>query len=338
MQRQALEISWVSLWRVLFFVVFAILLYTGRNVLLGLFLAIVISSGFEAMVNFLERRGLPRVLGVILVFLVSAFIVVLTVYTAIPLIVIDLNTILVSIDELANTTPLGPLIGPETTRSLGEYVNRLSMQFFATGRSPIVAFSDIVGGLVLAASIIMSSFYLSLTPDGVERFIRAIFPATHEEMALRIYERTRKRIGLWFRSQILLSAIIAILVFGALFFLGVRHAFLLAVLAGIFELIPFLGPILAGAAAVLSALITSPSLAFVTLIVFLFIHQVENHLLVPVLVGRKVGLHPVTVIVALLIGVEAGGMLGILISVPAVVLLQEIMEDFSPKRHMPQTA
>jgi predicted PurR-regulated permease PerM len=71
------------------------------------------------------------------------------------------------------------------------------------------------------------------------------------------------------------------------------------------------------------------SLALWTLIVFLFLHQLESHALVPLLTGRSVGLHPVIVIIALLIGAEAGGLLGIIIAVPAAAVIQEILEDWT---------
>lgn len=330
MEKKVLEISWGSLWRILFFIVFAVLLYLGQHILLGLFLAVVISSGLEFLVDFLERRGLPRTLGVILVFLIATFLVTMTVYTAIPLIVIDLNTVFTSVNELTQGTVLGPLVSFETAQSIGVVINNLSRQFLSGG-SPLGAFSEVVGGFVLAVSVLMSSFYLTLAHDGVERFIQAVFPASQEEQALRIFARARRRIGFWFRTQIILSVAMGVLVLAALLTLGVKHAFLLAVLAGVLELVPFIGPILAGAAAVLSALAASPGLALLTLIVFIFIQQIENHLLVPLLMGRQMGLHPVIVIVALLIGAEAGGFLGLIVSVPAAVVAQEVIEELAGK-------
>ena len=95
---------------------------------------------------------------------------------------------------------------------------------------------------------------------------------------------------------------------------------------------PFVGPILSGAAAVLTALTTSFNLAISTLVVFLAIHQFESHLLVPLMNKRSVGLHPVIVITALLIGAEVAGLLGVIIAVPAAAVLQEIFEDRSSRR------
>ncbi len=335
MEGKPLEISWVSLWRVLFFVVLVALLYVGLQIFLGLFLAIVISAGLDFIVNFLEARGLPRTLGVILVFLAGALVLIITVYTVIPLTIVDLNTIFSSLNKVATKDSwLAPLVSLKTTQSFGALVNRISTQFLSGGNSPLGAFSDLVGGVVLAVSIIVSSFYLSLTESGVERFLRAILPADSEEEGIRIYTRARKKIGVWFRTQILLSVVMGTIMLVALLLLGVPHPLLLAILAGIFELVPYVGPILAGSAAVLAAFAVSPGLALSTLIVALLIHQFEGHFLVPVLMGRSVGLHPVVVIIALLVGAEVQGLLGILIAVPAAVVLQEVLEDRSGRKKM----
>jgi len=332
MERKSLEISWASLWRVFIFAIFVVVMFMGRRILLALFLAIVISSGLEAAVNFLERRGLPRTLGVILIFLLGVLAAIITIYAIVPLVIVDANTIVQSINKLSESWGLAPFINFKTTQSFSAFINNISSQFFSGDATPIGAFSNVVGGVVLAISVLITSFYLSLSHDGVERFIRAVFPADYEETALRIYARSRRRIGMWFRSQILLSALVAIIVVITLIVLKVRYAFFLGIIAGIFELVPFVGPILAGSAATLSALTTSPALALYTLIAFVIIHQLENHVLVPVLIGRTVGMHPVIVIIALLIGLEVGGLLGILISVPVAVVFQEIIEDWGSRK------
>jgi len=330
MEKRAFEISWVSLWRILFFITFAFLLYKGTSILLGLFLALVISSGLEFMVDFLEKRRIPRTLGVIIIFLTFFLVLVVVIYAVIPLIVVDLSNILSKFSE--GGTWWAPIISERTTQSLTAVLNRISEAIFSNGISPIGAISDFFGGVALAVSILISSFYFSLSKDGVNRFIRAVFPTNQEDTVLKIYERSSRRVGLWFRSQILLSITMALLVWIALFLLGVRHAFLLGILAGLFELVPFVGPILSGAVAFIVAWGVAPILGIYTIIVFILIHQVESHFLVPLLIGRNLGLHPVIVITALLIGVELGGILGILISVPGAVVIQEVVEEWSERR------
>ena len=330
MEVRSYDISWGSLWRILFFIAFVAVLYQGRQILLGLFLAIVISSGLEAIVDRLERIGLPRSVSVILIFLIALIILILIVYSVVPLIIVELNTIFSSADK----GPLGGLgsILNMRSQSLAGTVSQLTEQFFTNNGSPIDFFSNIVGNFGLAVAVIISSFYLSLSRDGVERFIEVVIPPDYEETAMKIYQRSRKLIGSWFRIQLLLSLIMGFTVWAGLTLLGVKYAFLIAVMAGIFELVPFLGPILSGAVGVVSALTASATLAVYTLIFFLIAQQFEANLLVPLLTRRSVGLHPVIVIVALLIGAEIGGLLGIIISVPAAAVFQEVVQEWSTKK------
>lgn len=327
--KQPLEVSWTSLWKVLLFVLFAWLLVAAWDIFLGLFLAIIISSGLEVLVDFFERKGLPRTLGVILVFLLILCVVALVVYLVIPYLINDFNTLVKSIQK----SPLSPLVNQFiNTKVRGSFVvnvDKIANQFFAGDLTPLGAFSNVVGGFGLAAAIIVSSFYLSLSRNGVERFIRAVFPKSSEEAALRIYTRSSRKIGFWFQSQILLSFLMGFFAWGALAILDVPHALILGGVAAIFELVPFVGPILSGALATLFAFGVSPTVAFYTLIAFLLIHQFESHVLVPLLTRKAVDLHPVIVIIALLIGIKVGGVLGAVVAVPAAAVLQEVLEERS---------
>ncbi len=329
MEKKAIEISWVSLWRILIFGTFVSLLFIGREIVLGLFLALVISSGLEVVVSFLERKGLPRTFGVIFVFLLSFFLLSLIIYTIIPFAIVDLNSVFANLGKTASNSWWGSIISPEATQSISQLVNRFSQVLFNGDISPFAIFARVLGNVVLGVAILVSSFYLSLNRDGVERFIKVVFPPDYESAALRIYQRSRRKIGFWFRTQILLSALMTLLVWGVLLLLGVRHAFLIGILSGMFELVPFAGPIIAGAVAVLSAFITSTTLAFWTLLLFIAIQQFESHILVPLVTNKAVGLHPVIVIAAILIGVEAAGFWGAIIAVPAAAVFQEIAEDWS---------
>lgn len=335
MDHKTIEISWTSLWRILFFAAFAVVLFQGRQILLGLFLAIVISSGLESAVNFLEQRKLPRTLGVIFIFLLAILVLLVIAYTAVPRVIIELGSVFSNLSSSAAESLWGPLFDIKVSQAVGSLVGRLSSEFFSGNLSPLGIFSKALGGATLAVAVLVSSFYLSLSRDGVERFLRVVLPSDYEKQGLRIYERSRRKIGAWFRMQIFLSAIMGLLVWLSLALLGVKHAFLLGVFAGIFELVPFVGPILSGAVSVLVALPQSAALALYVLIAFLALHQLESHVLVPIFSKRAVGLHPVVVIIALLIGAEIWGILGAIVAVPAAAVFEEVIEEWSSARKKP---
>ncbi len=327
-----IDIPWATLWRVFAFVALVVVLYEGRQIVLGLFLAIIISSGLEGLVDVLETHiSLPRSVSVILMFLLALIVFIVVVYTVVPFLLVEIGTILTGAN-MAGFGGWGTLFGLQAPQSVSDLVGKFSTQFITNNASPLDLFSRTLGSFGLAAAVIVSSFYLSLSHDGVERFLMVVVPPDYEETTMRIYKRSKQLIGSWFRMQMLLSVIVGFLVWGGLSLFGVRYAFLIAILAGLFEIVPFLGPILSGAVAVVSALLTSTTLAFYVLIFFLVTQQFESHVLVPLLSRRSVGLHPVIVIVALLIGAEVGGMLGIIISVPLAAVVQEVVQDWSSKR------
>ncbi len=332
MERRTIDISWVSLWRIFSFALLIGIMFLGRQVLEALFLALVISSGLEFIVNFLERQRIPRTVGVILIFLLTALGLIIIVYTLIPLLIVEINTAFVTLGKLGTDAWWKPLVSIEATESFNSFLGRISGQVFGSSSSPFQAFAQIFGGFALAVSAIVSSFYLSLSRDGVERLIRAVFPSSYEEMVLRIYHRAVHRVGLWFRAQILLSIIVGILMLIALLILGVKYAVLIAIITAILEIVPYIGPLVAAALALVAAFVTEPGLVIYVLLASLLIHQIENHILVPLLVGRGTGLHPVIVIMALLIGLEVGGILGMVISVPLAVVIQEVIGEWTDRK------
>ncbi|RJP45853.1 AI-2E family transporter [Candidatus Parcubacteria bacterium] len=332
MTRISVEVSWASLLRILLFLVLVVVMFYGKDILLGLFLAIVISSGLEVIVDFLEKRGFPRTLGVILLFLAILLFFIIVVYTVIPFVIASLNTLFSNLSRSDTAAWWSPLVGFQTSQTITALINKISSRFLAGGPSALGTLSQTLGSVGLAVAVVVSSFYLSLSKDGVERFIRAVLPTDYEDSALRIYERSKRKIGSWFRVQVVLSLVMGILVWGTLYLLGVRHSFILGILAAVLEIVPFVGPILAGGAAMLVAVTDSYALAVYTLIAFLVLHQLESHVLVPVFTNRVTNLHPVIVIISLLIGFQAGGLLGLVIAVPAAAILQEVVEEWSGRK------
>lgn len=336
-EKTTFEISWPTLWRLLVFVALVAVLYEGRQIVLGLFLAIIISSGLEGIVDTLEHRlNLPRSVSVIFLFLAALIAFIVIVYTVVPLLLVEIDTVFSGVNA-ASLGGWGILLNLHASQSVSSLVGKVSTQFIAGNVSPLDLFSRVLGSFGLAIAVLVSSFYLSLNHDGVEKFLMVVVPPDYEETTMRIYKRSKELIGAWFRMQILLSIIMGFTVWAGLTLLGVKYAFLIAILAAFFELVPFLGPILSGAVAIVSALLTSTTLAFWTLIFFLVAQQFESNILIPLLSRRSVGLHPVIVIVALLIGAEVGGVLGIIIAVPLAAIFQEVVQDWSSKRRAAAT-
>ncbi|MBL7045777.1 MAG: AI-2E family transporter, partial [Parcubacteria group bacterium] len=141
------------------------------------------------------------------------------------------------------------------------------------------------------------------------------------------------KIGRWMQGQLILAAIIGVLVYLGLTILGVKHALLLALIAALFELIPVFGPILASIPAIIIGFVDGgATIGLLVVGLYLIIQQFENHLIYPLVVTKVVGVPPLLVILALLIGAQLAGFLGIILSVPVAAAIQEFVKDLQENR------
>ncbi|MBI1960711.1 MAG: AI-2E family transporter [Candidatus Liptonbacteria bacterium] len=334
MDRVVLEISWASIWRVLSLVFLGFVFYLARDVLVALLLVLVVSAGLAPIVNFLESKRIPRVLATLALFAFLLLALGLLIYAVLPVLLQELGSLITGLTSATayQDTVLNFKESANAISGLLGWLKTVESRLFA-GDLPLADLaSNVVGGVTLAFSVIIISFYLTASKDGVERFFRAILPEKSEEYVIGLIRRASYKIGTWFQTQILLSALIGIAAFIGLSLLNVPYNFLLAALTAVLEIVPFVGPIFAGALAVGVAFSQSGTLALYTLLFFIAIQQLESHVAVPLLFRQRVGLHPVVVLSSLLIGLQIAGIIGIILAVPVAVVLQEVVEDWGARK------
>lgn len=137
----------------------------------------------------------------------------------------------------------------------------------------------------------------------------------------------RERMGSWLRGELVLMFSIAILTYFALLLLGVPYALVLAIIAGILEIIPFIGPLLSGVPAVILALSISPIHAVLTALSYVVIQSVEGNVLVPKIMQKATGINPIISLLAVLIGWRLGGIVGAILSIPLANAISVFMEE-----------
>jgi predicted PurR-regulated permease PerM len=326
-----MEISWSSLWRIFFMLVLVSALFLVREVLVIIFLAVVISSALDSPVSFLERKKLPRILGTILVFIAILIALSLVLYTIIPVGIIELKNLLREISKI-EIPVFGSLDASNVIQKLDQATDNLGGLMFSGGTSFVNIITSVFGNLLLIIVTFVLSFYLTVNRGGVEAFLRAILPITQEDYVIRIYHQARRKLGLWLQGQILLMAIVGALVSVGLWILGVDYSLILGILAGLLEIVPVAGPIFAGTAAFLVAVSESWTLGLYTILLFVVIQPIENHLLVPLVMRKTVGISPVVVVISILAGSYLAGFVGIILAVPTAVVFQEILKDWEERK------
>ncbi|MCH7529815.1 AI-2E family transporter [Patescibacteria group bacterium] len=335
--RTTIEISSGTIIRIILFLILVALLYYLRDLVLIVLTAIVIASAIEPAAKWFMRYRFPRVLAVLVVYIIIVFFFLGLFYFFLPPILDEaagfLSTLPTYLDSLNSSSSfpgsgfLSPPDGAEPF-SLGNYVSELQSSFSNITGGFFKTISVIFGGVFSLLLIIIFSFYFAVQETGIDDFIKVITPVKHQKYAVGLWRRSQHKIGLWMQGQLLLALIIGVLVYLGLTILGVPYAFLLAILAAVAELIPVFGPILAGIPAALIAFIDGgASFMFMVIGLYVIIQQFENYLIYPLVVTKVVGVPPLLVILALIIGAQLAGFLGIILSVPVAAAVQELVND-----------
>lgn len=320
--------------------------YYLRDIVLVVILAIIIASAIEPGTKWLLRRNVPRVLSVLLIYLVAVLILVGTFYFLfLPLLnqsVSFLSSLPGYLGELQVWNPLqdskflgagSAVEGFSKNFSLSQIVESINKATTSLSSGFFGAASTVFGGILSFLLVIVLSFYFSVESNGVSNFLRIVTPAKNEKYIVGLWERSQQKIGLWMQGQIVLAVIVAMLVFLGLTLLQVENALLLAVIAGLFEIIPIFGPILSAIPAITIALITNGlTSALLVIGLYVIIQQFENHLIYPLVVRKIVGVPPIISILAIIIGGKLAGFMGMLVSVPLATMFMEFLNDLEKKK------
>jgi len=310
-----------------------------RGIVLIVLTAIVIASAIEPGVAALVKRKLPRALSVIFVYLIMFLVFFVIFYFFLPSLLEDFATFVSNLpgyldsfsragafDEYAQI--LG--VASPSTISASDIMQtvRDSLSITATFSNAFTAVSTIFGGVFSFILVIVFSFYFAVLKTGVEDFLRIIVPKPQQAYVLDLWLRSQTKIGLWMQGQLILAIIMGVIVYLGLMILGVPHAMVLAVIAGVFEIIPVFGPTLSAIPAIGIAFASGGAvLGIKTIFLYVIGQQFENHLIYPQVVTRIVGVPPLLVILALIIGAELAGFIGVILAVPLAAITQELAKD-----------
>jgi predicted PurR-regulated permease PerM len=335
-ERTQIDISTASIFRAVLVVIGFALLYLLSNVLTILLFAIIIASAVSPFVEWFEKRRVPRLGGVLLLYLMVFALGVILSSLVIPSVSTDLsslNTVLPKITQQLTTSLDKVQSGsPKYFDFVSEIQNILDVltgylqQFSQSALNLVIS---AFGGLFSFIAIIVISFYLAIQKKGIENFLSAVVPDRYEKYVIDLWMRVEVKVGLWLQGQLLLALVVGLMVYVGLSLLRVKFALLFAIIAMMLEIVPVAGPVLAAIPAVLIAFLQEPALGFWVLVFYVVMQQFEGHVLVPIVLGKTIGLNPVVVIIALLVGFQLAGIAGGLLGVPVATIIVEILDDMA---------
>ncbi len=315
-----------------------------RDLVLLVLTAIVIASAIEPQIVFLIRQRLPRLVAALLVYTFVFGSIFALLYFFFPPIISDATDFLSampryleslntanSLTSIAEATGFGG--GQNEIQSFIQTLLSFQPVFSAGSGGILQLLVTFFGGIFSLILVITLSFYFALQDTGVDDFLRMIMPLSYENYSVDLWKRSQKKIGLWMQGQILLSVIVAVLIYLGLLIIGIPYALLLSVFTALAEIIPIFGSIIAGTIAVIVGYSNGGiPIASIVLGLYIVVNQFEANLIYPLIVKKIVGVPPLLVIVALIAGYTLAGFLGALLAVPVAAVVLEFISDFDTKK------
>jgi len=332
------NISTSTILKILILFLAVTFLYLIKEVVLIIFVAFVLSSAFDPWVDWLHQRKIPRGLGILIIYIILFAIISFAVILIIP----PIST------EVSQMSENFPLYYEKIVTSFNAFranfdnagdgqqfqngLSSLSENLSGTISNVFDAVFGIFGGIISVFLVLVLTFYFTVNEEAMKSFIQSFTPSKIQPYLNSLHIRIQKKLGYWLRGQIILSLVIFALTFIGLTILHVPYALVLAFIAGILEIIPTIGPLLAAIPAVFFGFLQSPIMGLSVLILYVVIQELENHLIVPKIMSKSVGLNPLIVIISVLVGARIGGIFGALFAVPVVTAISVFLRDILEKK------
>lgn len=325
MKFRELETSTQVILKVIFAGLILVFLWLIRDILLILLISLVLASAMEPMVDYFNEKRVPRAVSVLAVYVLVLATAAFVVYLLVPPVIEQMRVLASRWPEYA--LQLERLVGNTSisVSDIGNYFKEFSNSYKGGLLTGTVS---VVNAFLTLITVLVISFYLVAEDRGMKKFVATLVPGEHRGFAVGLIDKIQKKMGMWVIGQVILSVSIFALTFIGLSLLRVDYALFLALLAGILEVVPYIGPFLSAVPGVFFAFIQNPPLALAVAIMYLVIQKTEGYVLVPKVMEKTVGTSPLVVLLALLIGFQLAGVIGLLIAVPVVSALTVAMNEF----------
>ncbi len=324
MKAQKVEITYRTIIFTVLFLISLLVLWQLRALILTVFLCFLFMEGLLPAVNWLEKTKMPRVLAILLVYLFIIAALSFSVVGVIPDLV-DQSTVLIKNlpTALKNIDILG--------LNFVDFSSQLKILENLPGNitSLVVAiFSNLLSIFVF----FVITFYLLLERKNFDKYLKSIF-GQKSQKAITVFNQLEKRLGIWVGAQLTLMFIIGILSYLGYVIIGVNFALPLAIIAGILELVPNIGPTIASILAGIFGLTISPITGVLAVIWGIIVQQLENNFIVPKIMKEAIGINPLITILLIASGAKLGGVVGAVIALPLYLTVETIYRALNTEKN-----
>jgi len=329
LEKKELDISWDFCLKVSFLVIFLYFLYLIKNLVVWFIFALILSILFNFIIDFLQKKKVPRYLATALVYSSLFLIIAFSFYKTAPIFLKEIKQFSLNFPYyLQKVSPVLEKVGIKIFQQQESFLSVLENNLAKVGDNILNALTVIFGGVKATLFIIFLAFFLSLEQNLLERVFANFAPVKYHPYLFNLLPRVRKKVSGWFISRIIGVVFVGALSYLAFSILNIKYAFILGVLAGLFDFIPIIGPVIAAFLIFVIVVITSFDQAIFALIAFIIIQQLENNLLFPILFRKFIGIPPALVLIALVVGGQLWGFTGAILSIPLTGVVFELLKDY----------
>nr|WP_279326044.1 AI-2E family transporter [Bacillus sp. FJAT-47783] len=308
-----------------------------------LFFPILISGFLYFLLNpvvvFFERRRVPRTLAILLLYVLFISVVSLIIGSIGPTIVSQFNDLIENmptyiaqsrtvIEDLYHSTWFQWVVSQELI-SLDKIENTLTSYVSTITQNVSQGFQVVFGVIANITLIIVTVpfvlFYMFKDGEKFPQTVVKFFPKDYRHEVLRILKETGETLSTYIRGQMTVSLGVGILVFIGFVLIKLPYALLLALVIAVTNIIPYLGPFLGAIPAVIVGLLDSPAKALIVIIVITIVQQIDGNIMSPLIIGKRLDTHPLTIIILLLVAGNIAGVLGMILAVPTYAVSKTII-------------
>lgn len=289
-----------------------------RDILALMFFAFILMSAIKPSVEQVENLGVSRILAVVVNYVIIVSLLIVFVTIVIPPLV-------------SETIRLGIHL-PQYLMQSAPYIN-INLETIISQVAPygqnLARFTfGIFSNILTLFTIGVFTFYFLVERNNLKSLLAMFIGEVISDRAVIIIKKVELRLGAWVRGEAILALIIGLASFIGLTVFNVNFALPLAMLAGILEVVPIIGPVISAIPAVIVAFSETPWKGLVVVLLYIFIQQIENNFIVPHVMKKAIGLPPLAILLALMVGGRLWGTVGIILAVPLLIVLQTIISEY----------
>ena len=321
---QKIEISSKTIIFTVLFLLSLQMLWQIRELIFSLFIAFIIAGALKPGVDYLEKRKIPRALASFLIYLFFILLIVGIFNLILPPLVIEISHLFKNLPFIIKRTfPSAPI---------NFFTNFFTQNLPGIANQAFDIIKGIFSNVIFVTSTLFFGFYFILDNHLIKKLLGSFFEDSEVNRIEYIIDKGQKRMASWFWGEAILMLVIGVMTYIGLTVIGMKYVLALSVLAGLLEVVPTLGPITSAVPSFLIGLSYSPVLGASTIALNFIIQQLENNLIVPFIMKKVVGLHPIVTLIALIIGGKIAGIIGVILAVPTTIFVETVLIEIQKGR------